>query len=230
MNDKIQLLSEHDSFIVVNKPVSLSMHNSGNDEPLGLVSRLRSQLDDDKLFPVHRLDKETSGLLLLAKGSQANRNLSQLFFNKQVEKYYWAISNRKPNKKQGAIIGTMAKTRNGSWKLTREKTNIAVTQFFSFSLEQGMRGFLIKPHTGKTHQIRVALKSLSAPITGDKRYAGDMADRMYLHASYLRFFFEGKEFLFSCQPNFGEFFLNSAFQELYLQKSRPWELPWPMLK
>ena len=117
-----------------------------------------------KLYSVHRLDKMTSGLLLLAKSPQIAAQLTALFTTHQIQKYYLAISDKKPKKKQGLIKGGMQKSRRGMWKLTKEKNNLAITQFFSYSLGNGKRLFVIKPHSGKTHQIRVALKSIGSAI------------------------------------------------------------------
>jgi len=87
--------------------------------------------------------------------------------------------------------------RNGSWKLLRSVENPAVTQFFSFGLTPGLRLYLLKPHTGKTHQLRVALKSLGVPLLGDTRYGADKSDRAYLHAWQLAFELDGKSYQFS---------------------------------
>ena len=82
----------------------------------------------------------------------------------------------------------MGKARNGSYRLLRTLDNPAITRFWSrLDTSFGERLFLLKPHTGKTHQLRVAMKSLGAPIFGDTRYGGDEADRTYLHAWALEF-------------------------------------------
>ena len=93
------------------------------------------------LYPVHRLDKVTSGLVLLARDTEANRELSMAFAERKVEKAYLAISDQKPLKKQGWVKGDMIKGRRGAWMLTRSQDNPAVTRFVSQPLETGGRLF-----------------------------------------------------------------------------------------
>jgi len=117
---------------------------------------------------------------------------------KTVEKYYLALSPVKHNKKQGSIIGDMQKGRRGSYLITREKSNPAITRFFAKSIvnHNGLRYwfFVLKPDTGKTHQLRVALKSIGSPVLGDERYGQASADRGYLHAYKMRFELFGKKY------------------------------------
>jgi len=196
------VLQETEDFIIVNKSPGIDMHDD-NGVP-GLVSRVSRYLNH-RVFPVHRLDKVTSGIVLLAKNEQSNKALSTAFSNREVEKLYLAISDKKPKKKQGWIKGDMAKSRNGSWKLTHGLQNPAITYFQSTNLVlPGHRLFFVQPKTGKTHQIRVALKSLGAPILGDTRYGGSQADRVYLHAFRLKFHFSGKEYTAEVWPEWGE--------------------------
>jgi tRNA pseudouridine32 synthase/23S rRNA pseudouridine746 synthase len=174
------LIDENEDFLVVNKQPEVSIHDEDNaveassKNNKGLIKQLRIDFNNNAIAPVHRLDKPTSGLLICSKNSHAASVLSQAFQNRQVEKYYLAISQHKPSKKQGLITGDMLRTRNGSWKLSKAKTNPAVTQFFSYSLNSinnsHGRLFVLKPHTGKTHQLRVALKTIDATILGDRRY------------------------------------------------------------
>ena len=174
------LIDETEDFLVVDKQPEVSIHDEDNAVEVsnknnkGLIKQLRLDFNNSAIAPVHRLDKPTSGLLICSKNSQAASVLSQAFQNRQVEKYYLAISDIKPSKKQGLISGDMLRTRNGSWKLSKAQTNPAVTQFFSYSLANinNSRGrlFILKPHTGKTHQLRVALKTIDATILGDRRY------------------------------------------------------------
>lgn len=141
------------------------------------------------LWPVHRLDRVTSGILLLATSKEGAARLGELFAKQDMNKWYLAQSRLKPKKKQGWVKGDMAKGRNGSWLLKRSMDNPAITYFIShFDETNQQRIFLLQPKTGKTHQLRVAMKSLGAAIDGDSRYAGAVADRTYLHAYALSWF------------------------------------------
>ncbi|MBI3144449.1 MAG: TIGR01621 family pseudouridine synthase [Pseudogulbenkiania sp.] len=222
------LIASDPRFYVIAKHPGVSFHRQG-DEP-GLMEALREQLADDTLWPVHRLDRLTSGLLLVARSAEVAASLAEAFATREVEKYYLALSDRKPQKKQGLVKGDMAKGRGGAWRLLPSSANPAVTQFFSFSLEPGRRLFILRPHSGKTHQLRVALKSLSAPILGDELYGGTPADRGYLHAYSLAFTLDGERFRFICPPRHGAYFSSEALQAALEDPAwQPEVLPWPVL-
>jgi len=145
------------------------VHTEGDE--LGLIARLKKDFRSDDIFPVHRLDKVTSGLLVCAKTAAAASELSQL--------------------------------RRGAWKLCHTKNNPAITQFFSYGLGGGKRLFLLKPKTGKTHQLRVALKSLGSPIIGDRLYAHptSLPLGIYLHAYSLSFTYQGEKYRYTVEPD-----------------------------
>lgn len=218
------LIHDHPSFIITHKSAGVNFHS---EEEAGFVVQMSQQLGIP-LFPVHRLDKMTSGLVILAKNSETAAQFGKLFEERKIEKYYLAISMRKPKKKMGWIKGDMASARRGDYKLLTTMNNPAITQFVSCALRTHERGFLIKPHTGKTHQIRVALKSLGSPIAGDERYAqSDEArkeERGYLHAYTLRFRLGEEEFCFVSPPDEGERFLSVEYKKQLETWSQPWEL------
>ncbi|MBU3070053.1 TIGR01621 family pseudouridine synthase [Aestuariicella sp. G3-2] len=221
------LIERNDDFVVINKAPGVTVQR--DDGQHGLLEKVASDLGLEKLFPVHRLDKPTSGVLLMACRPESNQVLSGLFQAREVEKYYLALSFNKPKKKQGSIKGDMEKARRGSWKLTTTQKNPAVTQFFSQSLAPGVRSYLLKPHTGKTHQLRVAMRSLGAPILGDKRYGGEDSDRTYLHAWQLSFPWNGETKRFKALPEQGEYFLNPAFFTSIEPWGKPELLEWPKI-
>jgi tRNA pseudouridine32 synthase/23S rRNA pseudouridine746 synthase len=222
----MNIIDEQDEFIVINKPAGIGFHDDENQQ--GFFNQVKQFLALEKLYPVHRLDKMTSGLLIVAKTKDAAVQFQRLFEERNIEKYYLAISDKKPIKKQGLIKGDMEKSRRGMWKILRTQLNPAITQFFSFSLQQGKRLFVVKPHTGKTHQIRVALNSLGSPILGDPTYhALSKSDRGYLHAFVLRFELNGTKYQYTCPPLEGEAFINNHAREVIDTHSRPWELTWP---
>ncbi|ABC28892.1 Pseudouridylate synthases, 23S RNA-specific [Hahella chejuensis KCTC 2396] len=223
-----QIVSDYDDLLVVDKAPGISFHDE-EGQP-GLCSCVADTLGI-RVYPVHRLDKVTSGLLLLPKTPALARELTEQFSLRQVEKYYLALSAHKPQKKQGKIIGDMEKARAGAWKLTAGRENPAVTQFFSHSLQPGVRAFMVRPLTGKTHQIRVALKSVSAPIAGDSLYGGRANkefDRTYLHAYGVRFNYRGNRTAILCPPQNGALFVSEAMSALLEENwGAPWDLPWP---
>ncbi|MGP1721610.1 TIGR01621 family pseudouridine synthase [Shewanella frigidimarina] len=220
-----QLLSDQPDFIVISKSVNVHFHSQ--DGSAGVIAQAEADLGY-KLYPVHRLDTPTSGLLIVAKSPQAANVFTKMFTEHKVQKYYLAIACGKPKKKQGWIIGDMAKSRRSMYKLLRTTENPAVTQFFSQSIASGMRMYLLKPLSGKTHQLRVALASIGVPILGDKLYGDELSDRCYLHAYSVHFTYLEQDYSFKQQPQFGKQFLLPECQQFMMnQWQSPNDLPWP---
>lgn len=209
----LTIVHNHPDWIVVNKPSGVSMQKElespENPSLLQLSLSAIQALDSSvsRLWPVHRLDKATSGLVIFAKSAQSAALFGQIFSEHLINKHYIAIALGKPKKKQGWIKGDMKKGRNGSWLLMHSHNNPAITHFISSAINAdssvAKRLYLIKPTTGKTHQIRVALKSIGCPILGDTRYKGNEADRCYLHAFRLGFDWQGEHFSFQQPPKQG---------------------------
>jgi tRNA pseudouridine32 synthase/23S rRNA pseudouridine746 synthase len=215
----IDLLYQDKNLIVINKPPCISCNFETSSE--SITQLVRSTFSIKILYPVHRLDRLTSGILLFALNKHTASELGKLFENHEIYKMYVAITGSKPRKKQGTIRGDMVKSRRGTWKLLRSKSNPAVTRFISTSFQPGKRVFLLFPQTGKTHQLRVALKSISAPILGDTLYGSidenRQYDRMYLHAWKLQFTLDKKHYNFTAPAKPGLFFEDQIFKKI-LQK------------
>jgi tRNA pseudouridine32 synthase/23S rRNA pseudouridine746 synthase len=232
----INIISDHDDFIIVEKPADVNFHDEG-EIASGFFNQVKNhgkaQGIFTDLFPIHRLDKMTSGLIIFAKNLSAAQEFQQLFEQHKIEKYYLAISDKKPKKKQGLIKGDMEKSRRGMWKLVRSQENPAITQFFSYPLTAGKRLYLLKPHSGKTHQIRVALTSIGSPISGDPIYSTQDSykeKRGYLHAYALNFIFKEQTYQYVLPPSSGEGFLSESCQQQLTQLSEPYSFPWPKVK
>ena len=116
----ISIHFECEDFLVAVKDAGIDFHDSEQGE--GFFTQLKKQFPKEKLFPVHRLDKVTSGLILAAKNLDACNELNRLFKDHLIEKYYVAISDRKPKKKQGWVIGDMDRSRRKTWKLLTTKS------------------------------------------------------------------------------------------------------------
>lgn len=189
---KFEILFENQYFVAINKPANIAVHQE--DGQIHLSQTLARQLGTERVWLLHRLDKMTSGVLLFALNAETASDLAQQFAAKTMAKTYLALSDRKPLKKQGRVKGGMEKSRRGAWKLTRNAENQAVTCFRSHSLEPNLRLFVLTPHTGRTHQLRVAMKSLGSPILGDALYGGMDAPRLFLHAWRLEFAYKNQHF------------------------------------
>tara|TARA_Y100000385_G_C13058780_1_gene623276 strand:+ start:888 stop:1574 length:687 start_codon:yes stop_codon:yes gene_type:complete len=227
MKEMIDIIFENSEFIIVLKPEGVSFHND-NGVASGFFNQVKEQVGGD-LFSIHRLDKVTSGLMIFPRTHEAARLFGEMFSKHLIQKYYLAIASGKPKKKQGLIKGDMAKGRRGSWKLLNTNQNPALTQFFSYSLIPGKRLYVLKPLSGKTHQLRVALKSLGTPIDGDLAYAGNNDDRVYLHAYRLDFCFKGKEYDFKILPKTGVNFVSREFVDEIESIGEVDKLLWPKI-
>lgn len=164
-----EIVFENDSFIAINKPAGL----------LSIPDRMQSEtsLKDillakyGSIFTVHRLDKDTSGIILFAKTEAAHKYFSQLFEERKIEKYYQGLVLGSPAEKKGTIDtpisehpvqkGLMVIHRNGKPSITDYEV---VEEHRSFSLLQ------FQLHTGRTHQIRVHCKNMGHPLACDELY------------------------------------------------------------
>ncbi len=189
---EVPILYESERILVVNKPSGIAHHN--DDSLLGILNIIREQRGE-RLWGVHRLDRVTSGILIMAKDAAMAQALTASFATGTISKFYLGISKRRPTKKkQGWVQGGMVRSRDKSWKLTKTiGTNFAKTRFFTAPILCNGEKFtllLFRPYTGKTHQLRVAAKSMGMPLWGDPIYkdgSTEMSDmlpnRTYLHAS-----------------------------------------------
>ncbi len=224
------IVEDNRDFLLINKDPGVSFHRDGGTT--GLTGALKSEQGIPVLYTVHRLDKMTSGLLLFAKNKRTALDLSRQFRERHVEKYYLALSDRRPKKKQGLIKGDMVRSRRGAWRLSRTLDNPAITRFFSYSSGDGLRLFILKPYTGKTHQIRVAMKSLGAPILGDLLYhkketPAEEHARGYLHSYAIRFKLKDISYEFIRRPDAGRYFMSALFYSALTKCEKPWDLRWP---
>lgn len=224
LTEGCRLVAQTEQFVLVDKLPGVIAQG----EPNSLSYRLSKCYPATGVFPVHRLDQVTSGLMLFAKDRSTASELSRQFASHRIEKYYLALSDRPPKKKQGTVAGDMVPARRGDWKLLKSRDNAARTQFFSRSCGEGYRLFLLRPLTGKTHQLRVALKSIGAPVLGDPRYYRDSnADRCYLHAYAISFDCGGQRYHYQCLPSEGIAFQSPGFLKALQEFDDPSARVWP---
>ena len=198
---EIQSLVIHrdDWVIALNKPSGLAVQGgSGTERHVdGLLDGLRFGFEDRPRL-VHRLDKDTSGLLLIARTGQAAKRLSESFRDRETEKLYWAVVVGVPPKMEGAIDLPLAKRPGArdreTMQVDHEEGQKALTHFNVMD-RAGDRAALLAlwPRTGRTHQLRVHCAEIGCPILGDRKYGGEeallsaVADsrRLHLHARRL---------------------------------------------
>ena len=183
----IPVIYEDDEVVVINKPLGLLSHAKGNfnKEPTvetWVKSRIKN-IEGPRAGIVHRLDRATSGVMILAKTLNAQKKLSKQFANRKVKKTYVAVVDghlkenvalidlpieRNPKKPQTFRVGINGKSAQTNYKVLKHNDKYTLVE--------------LKPTTGRTHQLRVHLNYLLHPIAGDIIYEGSKQDRMYLHA------------------------------------------------
>lgn len=187
----LPILYEDDDVIVVNKPSGLLTHAKGglSDEPtVAEIIRPKTSFaaDTDRPGIVHRLDRDTSGLLIIAKNPESAAHLQRQFAERTAKKTYIAITDGKP--KLNAAKIDLPIGRNPSAPSTfRIDPNgkLAQTTYHVLTENDTQSLVELKPTTGRTHQLRVHLAHLNAPILGDRVYGKSSDCRMMLHAQKL---------------------------------------------
>lgn len=193
-NIPLKILFEDESLLVVDKPAGLVTHPT-LDHPSGtLVNAVLSHLGSlktDNLRPgiVHRLDKNTSGVVVVAKNQIALDKLKRQFQNRLVSKTYVALVMGKLEKERGVINEKIDRHPKFRSKFTVSETGReALTEYKVIQRFDKLTLLELKPLTGRTHQLRVHLSSIGHPVVGDKLYGGKMLlPRQFLHAKCLEF-------------------------------------------
>lgn len=194
----LDILYSDENIIVVNKPAGMVVHPAFGHRQGTLVNALLAHFPElsppenekDRPGIVHRLDKDTSGLLVVARNEKARRDLQAQFKERRVEKKYLALVEGRLSPPQGRIEAPIGRDRRHRKRMAVLKdghparTSYHVLEYFSQNtlLE-------ITPETGRTHQIRVHLAFIKHPIAGDRVYGPrrQKLERPFLHASLLGF-------------------------------------------
>lgn len=175
------IVFENENYVVINKPPFVpSIDERTADKTLSILKLAREKYDDIQLC--HRLDKETSGSLVLAKNSEAYRSLSMQFEHREVQKEYHAVVNGVHDFDSISVFLPIAILKDGTAvRIDKQKGKLAETVFFTE--RKFAKHTLVKclPITGRMHQIRVHLQCLRAPIVCDPTYGGD-----YIYLSQLK--------------------------------------------
>ncbi len=187
---------EDQHLLVVDKPAGIVVHPAGSTTAGTLVNGLLTLGadggPDDRPGIVHRLDKDTSGLMVVARSDESHRRLEALIRNRDVERRYTALVNGVPKSRTGRIDAPIGRDRHDRARhsIDTDTPRDAVT-WFELNETIGRRSLLdLRLETGRTHQIRVHLEAIGLPISGDPIYGapGDLGlERQFLHATRLRF-------------------------------------------
>ena len=199
---------EDKGVMVIDKPAGMAVHG-GSGLSWGVVDAIRAIRPNASVDLVHRLDRDTSGCMLLALDGDALRELNTQIKNEQIEKRYLCLLDGKLNQDREEVNAPIGKfERSGQRFMRVDAEGKPAHTTFRLLQHYGECSFAeAELHTGRTHQIRVHAAHLGAPLVGDKRYSpaprqkywkAEGIKRMFLHAHQLRFFTrDGEEQLVS---------------------------------
>ncbi|MBO5455820.1 MAG: RluA family pseudouridine synthase [Muribaculaceae bacterium] len=194
-NRRLKLVYEDDDIIVVNKGYGLLSMGTDKIKDGTAYSILRDYLKwkdpRNKIFIVHRLDRDTSGLMVFAKSVEAKERLQHNWNNMVLSRKYLAVVEGNPDPEEGEVRSYLAENSRFEVYSTNnpEEGQLAVTRYKTLRSRNGFSLMEVSLDTGRKNQIRVHMKDLGHPITGDRRYGAKSSPihRMALHAQTLRF-------------------------------------------
>ncbi len=183
--DDAWIVAEEPDFIAVNKPAGLLSEATRFGQATSLLELARQRFGEVLLF--HRLDRDTSGLVLLSRPGPVNKYLDEAFKSRAVEKEYLAVVSASNRLQPSGVIDNHLgphPQRRDQMAIVRSGGKRAVTRYAVEAEEQGRQLVRLWPETGRTHQLRVHLASLHAPILGDRLYGPPPkpGERLLLHA------------------------------------------------
>lgn len=195
----LQIIYENQNLVVINKPAGMVVHPAAGHASgtlvhavLGYMPEIEGIGGEQRPGVVHRLDKDTSGLILLAKNDRAHRWLQDQFRLRQVQKTYLALVDGRPPTPEGRIeapIGRNPSQRKQMAVVPLEKGRQAVSEYHTLESFPQHTLLEVHPETGRTHQIRLHLAFIGCPIVGDSIYGRKKAtltiERHFLHAARL---------------------------------------------
>ena len=184
------IVYQNDNFIILNKWTGIATQGG---------SKINISIDDviknisNKYNLVHRLDRETSGLLIIAKDMETTKYFGKLFREQLIKKIYVAICQGSPKNKESEINLSIPDKKDSS------KVSKSITSYKVYQTNNNISNVIFSPKTGKTHQIRIVAKHLGCPIVGDSKYNIQNKynfEKLKLNAHILNFTFNNKDYEF----------------------------------
>ena len=200
----MKIIYEDKDIIVIDKPANLTVHPVHPEQDNTLVNELLTyypeikNVGEDALRPgiVHRLDKDTSGLIVIAKNNKSFEYFKNLFKDRKIVKKYLALVHGKVKDNKGIITKSISLSKKDHKKRSALLDNNSKPAWTEYEVIERFKDYTlleVYPKTGRTHQIRIHLKSIGHPVVGDKQYkfkrqvCPKELKRQFLHAQYLKF-------------------------------------------
>ena len=204
------IIYQDDEILILNKPTGIAVQG-GTKIKKSIDTLLKSSFKSLKTRLVHRLDKDTSGILIIALNRQIADHMSYLFREKKIIKNYWALNVGKLKIGKGTI--------NKEIKKKNSKTYYeALTEYNNYmKINNNLNFIIFKPITGRNHQIRIHSKELGIPILGDKRYGNvEDSEKLHLHSRSVEFY----------HPNGNKMFFEAELPKHMREKWKKYDLPY----
>lgn len=186
----IEILFRDDFFVAVNKPALFPVHETADPLRPHVQGLVEAQLGE-KLVLFHRLDLETTGVLLFGRNDEINRSVTEMFRDREMQKTYWTVVDGRWLEDWSLIRTYISKKGGGRWQnIPKGKGGDLAVSRFSVLKSSGEKSWLeVKPETGRTHQIRLHCLEKKHAVLGDKLYgrAHPRGIPMALHAKTLSF-------------------------------------------
>jgi 23S rRNA pseudouridine955/2504/2580 synthase len=184
---------EDDRIIALNKPAGLASQGGNKvDISLDKIINLESEKTGVKYLLTHRLDRDTSGLIIMAKNKKVAQFITELFAKRKIQKTYLAITVNKPRKLHG-VINSPVEAKKNARNAHERKSIAALTEYEVVDfVGKELSLFKLHPQTGRKHQLRIHLADIGCPILGDGKYGGreafkqNLSKKMHLHAYQIR--------------------------------------------
>lgn len=189
--DELPVIYEDGNVLVINKPAGVLSHAKGNETDEFTAAKFFERYNIDqpetnRVGIVHRLDRDTSGVMIGAKSSEALSKLQKQFSSKKAKKTYFAVVKGVPKEKEALIDLPIARNMKFPTTFLVSPNGRPAQTHYRIKESNGKYSLLeVSPATGRTHQIRVHLNYIGNPIVGDRVYKGEPANRLFLHASEL---------------------------------------------
>lgn len=203
------ILYEDGEIIVCFKPAGIQSQGGNADMVARLNEYFSQNGTDASAYPVHRLDKETAGVMVFAKSSKSAAELSKQISGNEMKKHYFAVINGSPSDKSGVLKDLLfhdrQKNKTYTVKRSRKGVKEASLEYRCVAENEGLSMLDILLHTGRTHQIRVQFASRKLPLFGDGKYGGG-SGKLALVAYRLEFIHpKSREALvFTISPDYSE--------------------------